>query len=191
MVRPLYQQVAALQSAALGPRHKLLHYPLLLQVFHQVGYLVVLRELLAVVVGVLIAELQQQSRHGCLFIIRGVVGGVLGYEDVGRDAATAVDLAANARLVGRTRVVDAVLREELAVLVAYQEVFLVVLVLSAGVGLLYAAARGRVVAGDGQPHQRAVVKLDGLLHQALAERATPDDGAAVVVLDGTGENLRG
>ena len=35
-----------------------------------------------------------------------------------------------------------------------------------------------------------VVELDGLLHQAFAERAAPDDGAAVVVLNGTGKNLR-
>ena len=36
-----------------------------------------------------------------------------------------------------------------------------------------------------------VAKLDGLLHEPLAKRTAPYDGATVIVLDGTGENLGG
>ena len=47
----------------------------------------------------------------------------------------------------------------------------------------------RIVAGNGEANHRLVTKGDGLLYEALAERAAPDDGASVVVLDGTSENL--
>ena len=55
--------------------------------------------------------------------------------------------------------------------------------------LLDATAGGREVACHRETYHTAVRELDLLLHQALAERTAADDGAAVIVLDGTGENL--
>ena len=141
------------------------------------------------VIGVRIGKLQNQSRHACLLIIRCYVGGVFGHEDVGRDAATAVYRAADVGVIFRSGVLDAVLIEELSVLIAADEIFLVALVSARGVGLLYTSACRSVVAGNGKTNHRPVVEGYRLLYEALAERAAADDGAAVVVLNGSRENL--
>ena len=44
-------------------------------------------------------------------------------------------------------------------------------------------------ARDSQADARAVSKIDRLLDQSLAERASSDDHSPVIVLDGTGEDL--
>ena len=76
-------------------------------------------------------------------------------------------------------------------LVAHQDILLVIFIVAAGVRLLDTAPRRRVVAGYGEANHGVVAKLDGLLNQSLAKRATTDDGASVVVLNGTSQNLRG
>ena len=85
---------------------------------------------------------------------------------------------------------DAVLREELAVLITCEQILLIVLVVAGCERLLDASSRRCVVAGDGETNHRTVGEGELLLHEALSERAATDDGGAVVVLHGAGENLR-
>ena len=92
-------------------------------------------------------------------------------------------------MVGRSGVFDAILREELAVLIAGDEVELIVLVVTGLIGFLNATARRRIVAGDGESDERMVVELYLLLHQTLAERATADDGGTIVVLHSSGKDF--
>ena len=190
-MRTADHQVAALQSALVGKGNKLLHRVLPDEIVGQGFRGGEAVEFLPVVVGVVVGELQDESRHGGCLIIRGVGRSVLGYEEVGRNAPAPVHHASDAGGIGVAGVFDAVLREELPVLVARQDVVLVVAVVAGHVGLLDAASGGRVVACDGEAYHRTVGERDGLLHQSLAEGAPPDDGAAVVVLDGTGEDFAG
>ena len=92
-------------------------------------------------------------------------------------------------MISRTRVLDAVLIKELAVLEAGQEVLFVFGIVAVGEGALYAAARRCVVACHGESYQAVVGELNLLLHQSLAKRASAHDGGSVVVLHGTRENL--
>ena len=92
-------------------------------------------------------------------------------------------------MIGGAGVLDAVLREELAVLIARHEVLLVFGVFTVGVGFLYASSRRRVVSGDGQANHASVGESDLLLDESLAERAAPDDRRAVVVLHGAGKDF--
>ena len=45
--------------------------------------------------------------------------------------------------------------------------------------------------GDGEAYHRAIGQFDGALHQSFAKGAPADDGATVVVLDGSADNLGG
>ena len=118
-------------------------------------------------------------------------GGVERHKDVGHDAAATVDGAMLfERVVHLGRVeADAVDRGEFAVRVAVVEVAVVGLFLPLGVGLLDAAAGRRVVMRHGEANHGAVGEVDGALHQTLAEGAAANDGAAVVVLNGTAHNF--
>ena len=182
-------EVAPRQAVVGAEGGKLIDEALALQIVGQVDDLGERAQVGAVGVGVVEGKLEDQSAHDGLLVVGGDVGRVLGHEDVGRDAATAIDGASERGVVGGTRMVDAVAGEELAPLVALEEVLVVVGLVAELVGLLYAAARGRVVAGDGEADLAAVGESDLLLHEALAEGSAADDGAAVVVLDGTGEDL--
>ena len=64
---------------------------------------------------------------------------------------------------------DAVLREVLSVLIARDEVLLVVLVIASDVRLLYASARRSVVACYRKAYDAAVGESYLLLYEALAE----------------------
>ena len=92
-------------------------------------------------------------------------------------------------MVSRTGMLDAILREELAVLIAGEEVLLIILVITQGVWLLDASARWSIVAGDGKTDEAVVRELYLLLNQTLTERAAADDGGTVVVLHGTGKDF--
>ena len=76
-------------------------------------------------------------------------------------------------------------------LIAVDEILLVAAVVARSVGSLDATSRGAVVAGNGEANHRAVVQRDRLLDETLTEGAAADDGAAVVVLDGTGKDFAG
>ena len=182
-------QVATLQSVLVGVYREFLHRVLLHQILrhrHHVSEGVQLR---TVVVGIGEGELQDEARHGSLLVVACHAECVFGHEDVGRDAATAVHRATDAGVISRTLMLYAVLREELAVLISRYDVALVVLGVARRERLLYATTRRGVVACDGEAYHRAVGEANLLLNKTLAERTATDDGAAVVVLYGSGEDL--
>ena len=169
---------------------KLLHGVLLLEILGQGEHLAEILHLLTVVVGVVESKLKDQTAHSRLLVIRGHPGCIFGHEDIGRDAASAIHYATVARVVGLASVFDAVLREELAVLIARNEILLVAGVLAVGVGLLDTTARRREVTGNGQADHAAVGERNLLLDEALSERAPANNRGPVIVLHGSGENLR-
>ena len=79
----------------------------------------------------------------------------------------------------------------LALLVAVDEVLVVVLLVALGVGFLDAASRGGVVACHGEAHHRAVVEAERTLHEALAVGAASYHHRAVPVLHSSRENFAG
>ena len=86
---------------------------------------------------------------------------------------------------------DRVGGKEFAVLPSVEQVFLIVLLVAQGIGFLDAPSGRRVVAGNGQPNGTAVLEGHLLLHETFAEGAPTDDGGAVVILHGAGEDLGG
>ena len=84
---------------------------------------------------------------------------------------------------------DAVGREKLPLLKANQLVALVGFV-SLVVRLLDGSSRRRKVAGNGQAKLGAIGQVYGHLHQAFSEGPSPYDQPAVIVLDGSCQNLR-
>ena len=187
----LQHQVAAAQLVLFAELCELFQQVLLAQVlFHAVDRSERC-ELGAVLVGIGEGKLADESRQESFAIVAGHARGVFRHKDVGRDAATAIDGAADAGLVLLALLMDAVLREELAAFVACQQVVFVLFAVPFLVGFLDAAAAGRIVAGHGEADHAAVAEVHGLLHQALAEGASAHDGAAVVVLNGSGEYLAG
>ena len=183
--------VATLDSFAVGIADKLIHKALFAEELLEGGRIVELAELFAIVVGVFEAELGDGAFGHTL----GVVGckgcGVLGHKVVGHNAASAIDHSANGGVVFSPCLVDAVLTEKFATLIASDEVHFVFLWLAFYIGLLDAATRRGVVAGYGEMDERTVGELDGLLYQAFAEGATAHDDAPVIVLDGTREDFGG
>ena len=99
-----------------------------------------LAELLTVLVSIAVGEHDNLSTQRGLLIIRGDIRGVLSNEDVRGDAPTAINGTAVGSVILLTLVLDAILREELAMLVACQDVLFVVLVVASGIGLLDAAS---------------------------------------------------
>ena len=84
---------------------------------------------------------------------------------------------------------DAVCVHQLAVVVTVDEIAIVGRGVATGVGLLDVASAGGVVAGDGEANHATVVEANLLLHQTFAKGASADDGGAIVVLHGAGEDL--
>ena len=187
----LEHQVTTLQAMFFAVACELLEQVLALEPFFHLIYAVEATELFAVLVGEEEGELDGKSRPLGFLEVAGVERGVLGDEDVGHDATSAVDGAPEQCLVFRPVVMNTVGREELSALVAGHEVVFVLFAMPLFIGFLDAAARGGVVAGNGQAHHAAVLELNGLLHQSLAEGTTPDDGAPVIVLNGSGEDFGG
>ena len=100
-------------------------------------------------------------------------------------------MAAQGVALERVGEVDAVAVGQFAVLQAVVEVAGVGVKVALGVRLLYAAAGGGVVVCYGEAYHGAVGQADGTLHEALAEGAAADDGAAVLVLHGAGDYFCG
>ena len=112
-------------------------------------------------------------------------------EDVGHDASTAINDTSDARLILFALLVDTILREELAPLIACNQVVLVLLIMPFLVGLLDASTAGRIVSGNCKTNHAAVTELHRLLYEAFTKGATTHDCAAVVVLNCSGEYLAG
>ena len=184
--------VATFHAFACGIRHKLLHQVHSLQVLVQLFHCGILCQLLSVLVGILEGELSQQSSLGHFGVVRCISGCVLCDEDVGHDTSSTIYGASVLGFVCTALVLlYAVLGEELPVFVSVQQIQLILLVVSVGVGLLYAASRRCVVSGYGEAYGRSVFKFDRLLHQSLAKGASSDDGSSVVVLYGSGKDFAG
>ena len=82
---------------------------------------------------------------------------------------------------------DAVGVGQFAFVVAIDDVFGVVEVLSFLVRFLYAAAAWGVVACCGESYHTAVGHVERALYEAFAEGTSSDDDAAVLILYGSGE----
>lgn len=122
-------------------------------------------------------------------VVVGEAHGVNGHEDVGHDAAAAIDSAAVSRPItqGISKMYGVGI-DKFAMFVALREI-VAVGVGAAVVRALDAAAGGGVVACGGEAHLTAVFELHHTLHQSFAEGAATDNDAAVPVLDGAGEDF--
>src|SRR6186713_3036280 len=90
-------------------------------------------------------------------------------------------------LIGVCSVVDVrITVEDLSIMEALHDLFVVV-VMSFVIGLLDAASRGGIVAGDRQPQGGSIAQLVLFLDQALAEGPSADDGSPVPILKGAGQ----
>ena len=84
---------------------------------------------------------------------------------------------------------NAVLGEEFSALISCHEFVLIFLVMTLGIGLLYATSTGSVITCNGEAHHATVSELHRLLNQSLSECTTSYDGSPVIVLDGTCKDL--
>ena len=145
--------------------------------------------LFPVAVGILHGIAVEDVSSGYLHVIGRHFRGVERNEKVGHDAPAAVDRLAAGRHELQTVVeVDAVCREKFVVQVTIVDVVSVRAV-GGCIRLLDGAARGRVVAGRGQPDGRTVRKWYLLLDEPLSVGAAADYRGAVVVLQSPGEYL--
>ena len=76
-------------------------------------------------------------------------------------------------------------------LITGNDVHFVILVFTFIIWLLNAASGRSVIAGDGQSDSRTVTEINRLLYQAFPERTASDNGATVVILNGSGKNFTG
>ena len=145
-----YHVVATLDAFAVGEVGKLFDEVLTAEVLHELVGICKVAELGAVLVGVVEAEFDDESACDALGVVRGEQGRVLGYEGVGHDASPAIDDAPERGLVLLACLLDGVFVEVFATVVACDEIHVVVVAVSLLVGLLDAAARRGVVAGNGE-----------------------------------------
>ena len=152
---------------------------------------ILLLQCLALVVHIAEVGIDDEALRGHFPMEFGIAHGVQGHELVGHDAAAAVNQTVPLEGIVSQRVgkVNAVGIGQLAALQALQHVLGIVFLVALFVGLLDAAARRRVVVGDGEAHHRTVRQIQRTLHQSFAIGSATDDGASVVVLDGTRNNL--
>ena len=108
-MRFLYHQVAALQTVLLGISGEVFYQVLPSQIGKEGAHRLHRLHLIAVLVGIFKGILQNQSADGSLLVVGRDVGGVFRNKDVGRDATTSIDCAADAGVVGGAGVLDAVL----------------------------------------------------------------------------------
>lgn len=137
------EKVPALQAMLVGVVDKLPYGILMLKVSGQFQHLLEVFHLLTVIIRIGEGKLQDQSTHGCLLIIRGHADRVFRYEDVGCNATAAVNHTANARMIGRPRVLDAVTGEILTMLITLDQILeSIILIITIDIGLLDATADG-------------------------------------------------
>ena len=138
-------------------------------------------------VGPFDGELGKEAFATAFLVEFGGGGCVERDEDVGHDAAAPIDGTAcgGVELEGVGEV-DGVGGEHFAMFVSVAQLVVVV-----GVGFLYAAPRGGVVACSGETDLCAVLKGEECLHQSFAIAAAAYDGAAVPVLDGAADDFGG
>ena len=150
--------------------------------------MVTLPQLLAVLVNIAQGGVDDERTGYYLTVKACELCSVERHELVGHDAAAAINGAVTAQcgILQRVGKMDGVGRIQLTVLEPLFDVHGVVFTVALFVGFLDAAAGRRIVVGYGEANHRAVVKLDGTLHESLAERAAAYDGGAVLVLQCAG-----
>ena len=186
------KQVAPLYSLGVCKTYKLLHNTLVAKVLQQIFFIVVFTQFRTVAVGILEAELQNQSLVAYFYQVRRYSGCVLRNEYVRHNATAAVYGSAQTGRVTQVFVqFDAVFGEELAVFVTGNPVHFVFAVLAVLVGALDATARWGVITGNGQADGGTVTEVDGLLYESLAEGTASYNGSAVIVLNGTCKDFAG
>ena len=188
-MRALNHEVATLQSVFLCIGGKLVHEVLLLQIVCQLLHRVVFVQLLSVLVHIGKGILDNQSAQRSLLVVRGHIRCILSNEDVGRNATTSVNGTSDGCMILLALVLDAVLREELTMLITGQQVLFIVLVVTSYVRFLDTTSRGRIIAGNGQTNHRLIVEGNRLLNQSFTKRATSDNRTTIIVLNGTSQNL--
>ena len=189
LVRLSDEQVSALQAALVGIVGKLLYHVLTFKIVGKLHHFLEVVQLRTVVVGIGERKLKDESAHASLLEVGSHAECILRYEDVRSDTTATINHTTDACMVSRTSMLDTILREELAVLIAGEEILLVILVITQGVWFLDASARWSIVAGDGETDEAVVRELNLLLNQTLTELSAADDGSTVVVLHGTGEDF--
>ena len=117
----------------------------------------------------------------------GKLRGVKRHEEVGHDAASAIHgtVAAQGIIPQAVGKMNAVGTVQLAMLIALIQFKGVVFHVALHIRLLDAAAGRREIVGYGETHHRAILKLNGALHESLAERAAAYDLPAVLILNGS------
>ena len=164
------KQVAPFYSLGVCKTYKLLHNTLVAKVLQQVFFIVVFTQFRAVAVGILEAELQNQSLVAYFYQVRRYSGCVLRNEYVRHNATAAVYGSAQTGRVTQVFVqFDAVFGEELAVFVTGNPVHFVFAVLAVLVGALDATARWGVITGNGQADGGTVTEVDGLAERGNVE----------------------
>ena len=188
-MRLLYHQVTALQAVLVSKGDEFLHDILFLKISLESLTRLEIIHLLTVLVGIVEGILQDKPRHRSLLIIRCHAESILRHKDVRSNTSTSVDYTSVTSVILRTRMLDAILREELPMLISADKILLVVLVGTRGIWLLYATARRTVITCYRKTDHRMVGELYRLLYQTLSERTAPDNRASVVILDGSCKNL--
>ena len=122
-----------------------------------------------------------------LTMVLRVLQCVKGYELIGHDATSAINHPMLLQGIALQRVgkVDTICRHQLTTLQAVEHVLRIIFLVAFLIGFLDAAARGRIVVGNGETNHRTVRQVDRALYQALAKGATSHNDAAVVVLNST------
>ena len=189
LVRLSDEQVSALQAVRVCIAYEFLYDVLSVKIVGKLHHLLEIVQFRTVVIGIGERKLKDETAHARLLEVGSHTECILRYEDIWSDTTATINHTTDACMISRTGMLDAILREELAVLIAGQQVLLVILVITQGVRLLDASARWSIVAGDGETDEAVVRELNLLLNQTLTERTATDDGSTVVVLHGTGEDF--
>ena len=140
LVRLADEKVTALQSALVGIIDKLLYQVLLIKIIGEFHHLLEIVQLRTVVVRIGKCKLENQSAHARFLEVRCHTQGIFRNEDIWSDATTAINHSANAGMVSRTGMLDAILREELAMLITGEEILLVVTAVAQSIWLLDTSA---------------------------------------------------
>ena len=188
-MRLLNHQITTFQSVLVGKNHKFLYCILTLQVALHLPHVGHLTQLCTIFISVVISKLQNETSHRSLLVIRGHANRVLWDEDIRGNTTTAIDSTAIVGVIGRTRMFNAVLREEFSVLVTVDPVTFIILSIS--IWFLDTTPRRCVVTGNGQTDHGVIREFHRFLNKSLAERPTSHNGTTIIVLDRTSKDLRG
>ena len=87
---------------------ELIYHILLLKIVAKLHHVFEVIQLNAVIVGISIGKLEDESTHCSLFIIRGDVQSIFRNEDVWSDSTSSIHDPSDARMIGRTSMLNAI-----------------------------------------------------------------------------------